>query len=405
MNGALERRRMAPNRNIQYAVSCLTDCSVALLVFAVSRSMAESDANLLTMGFIGGGYALSSALGSLWSGRISDRRASRHGPMFVSIVILTVGVFGCCVIRRTDPLYYLIYMLCGAAGGMLYPPLIADLTLGRNSVSSHREIPRVLVIFCLAWNLGVFGGQLGAGWLFRIDPVGPILAALVLTTLSAGLVFRLTNLRDPAPVTKVEARGGQSGHQTQSADFARLAWLANLGATFALSMILHLLPKLIVAMDIPAHHQGMLTGTTRGLTIATFLLMYRLQFWHHRFSTVAGTHVLAVVGLLVISMAQTELDVLLGLAGVAQFMGYSYFAGLYYSITGTEDDRRATAAGINEATLAAGLVGGSVLGGLIGHVAGDRAPYQLAALVILGLLLIQTLVYWRRIRPRWLADR
>ena len=396
---------MAPNRRIQYAVSWLTDCTLTLLVFAVARSMAEADAGLLTMGFVGGGFAAALGFGSLTSGWISDRTGSRHWTMFAGIVMLACGALGCCLLRPTQLPYYTAYMLCGAAAGTIFPPLIADLTLGRNSVSDASQVPRVLVLFCLSWNLGVFSGQLGGGWLFRFDPVWPIVAAIVLAMVDAVLVLCLAGRPGAVPAVKLEADSATREHQARSADFARLAWLANLGSTFALSMVMHLLPKLIVALDIPPHRQGMLNAITRGVVISTFLLMHRVRFWHHRFSTVAVTHVLAAIGLLVISMARTELGLLLGLAGLAQLMGYSYFAGLYYTTTGAHDDRRGTATGINEATLAAGLVTGSVLGGLIGHFAGDRAPYQLAAAVISGLLLIQALVYWRHVRPRRLAYR
>ena len=70
-----------------------------------------------------------------------------------------------------------------------------------------------------------------------------------------------------------------------------------------------------------------------------------------------------------------------------------YFAGLYYSTTGSADHNRSQAGGIHEATLALGMAGGSFFGGLSDEWAGERAPYFLAAGVIAILAVAQLLLY------------
>ena len=54
--------------------------------------------------------------------------------------------------------------------------------------------------------------------------------------------------------------------------------------------------------------------------------------------------------------------------------------------------------GFHEGTLALGMTGGSLLGGIVGSLEGDRAPFVLAAVVISILALAQIAVYWKWIR-------
>ena len=180
-------------------------------------------------------------------------------------------------------------------------------------------------------------------------------------------------------------------HRANSAIFSRLAWQANLGGAFAISMMFHLFPLLMVELEIPAREHGSLLALNRTVVILTYLLMYRVQVWHHRFFTAALSQILAVVCLLVLAAADSRLDVIIGLVGLAQLLGYNYFASLYYSTTGASEEQRGAASGMHEFTLAVGIAAGATIGGLVDQFGSSRAPYQLAAFVILFMLLVQTL--------------
>ncbi len=90
-----------------------------------------------------------------------------------------------------------------------------------------------------------------------------------------------------------------------------------------------------------------------------------------------------------LASAHSRLGVIVGLVGLAQLVGYNYFASLYYSTTGVTEERRGTASGIHEFTLSIGFAAGAMGGGFLGHFAGNRAPYRLAAAFILVLLIVQ----------------
>ena len=82
-----------------------------------------------------------------------------------------------------------------------------------------------------------------------------------------------------------------------------------------------------------------------------------------------------------------------GLVVLGGLLGFNYYASLYYSANSSTDSDRGSATGWNEATLALGFCGGSLFGGIAGEMAGNRAPLQLAAVVILVLLFLQVVVH------------
>ena len=82
-----------------------------------------------------------------------------------------------------------------------------------------------------------------------------------------------------------------------------------------------------------------------------------------------------------IAQADSTMALFVGLALHGQLVGYNYFSGLFYSTAGSSQDQRTMAAGIHEATLAAGMAIGTVTGGVLGSMIGQRVPYLLAAMV------------------------
>ena len=295
------------------------------------------------------------------------------------------------------PFYIPMYILVAAATGMVYPSCVALLSRGRDAVSQS-GIGRMIVFFCLAWNGGLISGQLTGGWLFHFDPVGPIRAALVLTLVNP-LLFWLAVVHQPAlPSVPDQNTKPHRKHRENSAVFSRLAWQANLGGAFAMSMVFHIFPLLMIELEIPASEHGGLLAMNRAIVIVTYLIMYWVPVWHHRFCPAALSQVLAAGCLLVLAAADSRLGVVVGLIGLAQLLGYNYFASLYYSTTGVIEERRGAASGMHEFTLALGFAAGAIVGGFVGRLSGSRAPYQLAAAVILVLLLVQATSMTRIVR-------
>ena len=142
-----------------------------------------------------------------------------------------------------------------------------------------------------------------------------------------------------------------------------------------------------------------LLASWRGVIIGTYLLMHRTAHWHYRLGTALASQALAACGLLMIVRSESTVTLLAGLTLLRQLVGYNYFSCLFYSTTGSPDERRALAAGIHEATLAGAMAIGTMAGGILGSVGDRRMPYIVAATMMLVLIVVQSTAWWRWVRP------
>ena len=395
-------RRPSPNPRYRlFVVSFDTDFLVFLVVFTVGRAMAEKGLSLLTLAAAGVGLSLSFGVMGLLCGRLSDRIGRKRMVVAATLAqVMSVAVCLCVKLEDGLPLFFAAYWLLGASSGMLYPALIAWLNQGEDATANRHGVSRTIILFCLAWNSGLMSGQVAAGWLFPFGREVPLQVALALSLINLGIVLTTRE----GPLSQKSETGGpavpvQVPHPIAPA-FFRLCWIANFGGAFAGGMVFFLLPDFMVSLDIPSEEHGMLLAIWRATAMGVYLLMHKVSFWHYRFSTAAGSQILAAVGLALVAGAHSSLPLAIGLVLVGQLAGYNYFASLYYSTAGSSDEQRGLAASLHEATLAIGMAGGTLGGGLIGTALGTRAPYLLAAATIAGLAVVQFAAYLRWLSPR-----
>lgn len=395
------------NVKLIYASVFLTDMVSVILIFTVDRDLAERGADLMTLGLIGGTMAMAFAVSCLVFGSLSDR-IGRWPLALGGIGLMGLATSGCLVFSPPSWGYFSAYWLAGLASGMYFPAILAFLSQNGEQRSRLRGISRSLVIFCFAWNGGVISGILVAGQLFAWGPAWPIGVALLASGLN--LLILLAALawpgRQPEP-TGVGSDPEMLRHRELSVFFSRLAWTANLGGAFSMSMVFHLLPRLMVDLEIAADNHGWLVMFCRGCVLLTYVLLYRLVFWHYRFYFPILTQLLAVAGLVIVVLAHSIWQIGLGLAALGVLVGYNYFASLYYSMAGGGPKRQGLASGIHEASLGFGFAMGSITGGLFARLTEafdhvlppiliQRSPYLLAISVITVLLAVQGRMYRRR---------
>lgn len=390
---------MTTRRYPLLCITCLTECSALLVVFVVSRSLADHHVSLIWMGLIGAVFGLSCAVSSVYFGWLSDRISRRRGV----ILGICIGISGVCMAAaglRSLLIICIGYVTIGASLGAIYPALSAWLTAGLGGGVGIRRLLRTLMAFSIAWNTGLIGAQLAGGWLFKhVSPYMPLLLAAILMLINLALVFSMpeyTAQKDDATDAVGEL---DDDRREASALFSRMSWIANIGGTFAMAMIFHLLPALMVDLGVEADQQGMLLAYSRVMVIGTYCLLFLTRFWHYRLSTAIAAQGFGVTGLIVLGFAGGRVALLIGLTGVALLVGYNYFSSLYYSSTRGKDEARGAAMGLHEATLAVGMTCGAALGGVLGTFAGPGSPYLLAACVVVMLGCVQTSV-WLRHRRR-----
>ena len=380
-----------------YGITWLTDFAGTLLVFAVTRSLAEQRVGTLTMGLISGGFAAALSLSTYFGGRIADRFG--HIKVIVAATLLLLPCLMCvALVDSANWWYYLAYVGAGGAVGMVYPPTVAWLTLSHRGPSLQRK----LFGFCLVWNLGMISGHTLGGQLFGVWGHSAVLfSAISLLPLSLLLAAwgRRGDANSPDLVEENQEVETRDNSTELAAAFAVLGWVANVGGTFSMSVILFLLPDLSVQIGVTSEHQGGIVAFSRGVVIATYLLMAIARYWRFRFAGAVGSQALAVMGLIYLAAASNERELIIGLVVFSILPAYNYFSSLFYSTVGSAAQRRGTWVGIHESTFGVGLTLGSILGGWIGSYAGVRSSFLLAAVVVCALTIVQTILYIKLVLP------
>jgi MFS family permease len=387
-----------------YLICVLADFSGFVVVFAVSRGLAENDAEMWYLGLAGGAFAGSSGIANVLSGWASHRFDSRS--VFVSGAIIVATAVAVCGLGDTASSWFLLrYCLLGVGLGTVYPTLIGWLNRDQDAHANRRGVSRTLILFCVSWNVGMMSGQVTSGALFSLSPqlaYGVAFAVAILNVLLAIIAARLVSHSLRRRWSTTEHLSDDEPHPIANAvaleiagRFKQQSWVANLGGTFGGSLIFHLLPELAVSIGVPADDHGGLLFYWRSVVIATLLVLHFSEFWHYRVSTSVASQLLGVLGLLIIAQAQSATVLFIGLTLHGQLAGYNYFSGLFYSTAGSSQDRRTMAAGIHEATLAIGMSSGTVLGGYLGTQIGPRSPWFMAATVLMVLVAIQLFAWWR----------
>jgi len=386
-------------RRLLYLNCILTDFAAFIVIFAVSRGLAEQHAAQWYLGVVGAIFSLSAAAASLGGGWVAHRFDSRV-TFLTGAVLMSLGI-ACCWLAETQWRSLLLpaYWLLGIGLGMFYPPLIGWLNQGEDVHQNRRGVSRTLILFCIAWNAGMMCGQLVAGSLFLRGPLWTYGVALLIATtnvlVAVRVVFHVKQSREIVEVPPAT----DPAHAKLANSFKRIGWIANLGGMFGGSMIIHLLPGLAVTIGVAPDDHGYMLGAWRLVIIATYLILHFSAFWHFRFSVSLVSQLIAAAGLLVIASAHSGLTLLIGLFLIGQLVGLNYFSGLYYSTIGSSDENRAFAAGVHEATLAVGMAVGTIVGGWLGSAVNLRAPYVFAAAMLVVLIGIQSVAWARWVRP------
>ncbi len=385
-----------------YGIALSADGSFMLFIFTVTRLMAENRESLLTLGILGTVSSLSYALGAPLGGRISDLWGGRR--------VITVGaaaqllvLLACMQWHSSNGWFYGFAALSGASLGCLHPPVIAWLTQGGLSRLGSRLTGLRLFRFCLSWNLGMIGGQIGGGWLFPFNPALP-LGVGVLLMVGVLILVRL-RLTIPAPNSLAEAEQDVPVAPKTARTFVYLGWLANVASAMGLSVIIHLFPHLATELEISPPTHGLMLAANRLMVITTYSLMYSTTFWRYRFFTALLAQLCALAGLTLLIYSRTVPFLTLGLVLFALLSGYNYFSSIFYSTTAFGGRRQGIASGMHEASLALGFAAGALGGGLVSLWLGARAPYRTVALVVILTALVQSWVHWKTRRGQRLRVR
>ncbi len=376
----------------------LADAGFFCMMFAITRYMADHAAGSWVMGSVGAGVSVCLGGSSILFGRLSDR-IGRWPVLTFASLMLVVAAIGCARTSWLSDAMYLWYGAAAAAMGAGLGPAYAWLSESGGG-PARRSVGRVLILYCLSWNLGALSGQLASGWAYGILEDWPLRLAVGFACANVVAVQVAAVMRRGAAAPAPASPPAPAGDQLLASRFVYMAWLANISGAFCMSMILYLFPQVAVELGVPSDDHGLYLGVGRIVTIATYLLMFRFGFWRMRLSTAIMSQAIAAAGMIAIALARHGAWLLVGVIGVAHMMGYNYFAGMYYATRGSVDQTRGGFVGMHEASIAVGFASGTLLGGLLGEELDNvRVPYVLAAAILAVFAVIQVIVYAKSIRP------
>jgi len=377
-----------------YLISWLTDFSAFLFLFGGHRHLAEQQASQLVLGVLGSTFFLAASISNAIGGNLADRFGRRRISLCGAVLFTAVAG----IVAITGPsgwFFYVAYTLVGVALGIIYPPLIAWLSVRHRGRASSRAF----LFFCLSFNFGMLTAQLCGGWMYQhVSPLAPMIVALVGAFAALICIALLpreveqTKSADPPKPNEPVADSDLAN------SFARLAWLANFGGMFSMSTVWFLYPSLAVALQVPAEAHGVTLAVGRGVVMSIYCVMYFQPNWQFRFRYSLLAQITGIIGLLGLCSAQTTIGLTASIAGLSTLLGFNYFASLFYNAQGADKNRKGRAFGLNEAFLALGAAGGSLFGGLAAPYLGIRGPYQMAMIVVAIMATVQCGLRFRRLR-------
>jgi MFS family permease len=363
-----------------YAISFAIDTGFGVVGIAVPLFALHLGATYDELGLIGAVSFLVYSLGSIVSGRLSERLGYRHTMIVASVFavpILILFNFTSTVIQ--------ILLLSGVirlslAG--LWPPMQAWLGRGKDG----SELLKTLGKYNVCWGLGIFVGPLVGGALYGVGTNTPFISVAILMGLISLLLITL----------RVHDRKGEElpKDPTQRQSYARrflpIALTANFAGFFSAGAVRALFPKLTSDLGMSSDTLGILLSLIGVAQVIVFILVTRNSRWEFKFGPLATMQILAAFGLLFLVFGDTTIAFAISMLLLGAALGTTFTASIFYSLLSGGGGRRT---GIHESIIGGGYFLGPLVGGIAAQHVGSRAPYVIAAAVMLIVVLFQTYLY------------
>jgi DHA1 family multidrug resistance protein-like MFS transporter/DHA1 family quinolone resistance protein-like MFS transporter len=314
----------------------------------------------------------------------------RLQPRF-SMMLATAALALCLtalVLAGSKGLTFVFYALAGLSNSLFFPPLMTWLASGIDG----RELNSALSRFSLSWSLGGVVSPYPAGFLVEHGPVYPLLACivcLVVTFLVIGLAsITVRGMRVP---TGPEVNGLPIEPVDRSTPLRYPAWMGNFSVYVLMGIISAVFPLFARGELGFAESTIGLIFLSRAVLVTTgFVLFGRLTCWHFRRHYQFGLQLVFTVFTLGLFFVEsgTAYFILLPLQGL--FLAAFYSSSMFHGASGAVERQKRMA--VHEGMLTAGLIIGSVAGGLLYQRYSMRTVFLLSLSVAASVAVAQTLL-------------
>jgi len=245
-------------------------------------------------------------------------------------------------------------------------------------------------VFNIWWSAGLAGAPLIAGPLYEVDYHWPFV--LVFFTSIVAMALTMTLPRADAHHASIEGNVDQAKHYAASEAHLWCGWCANFMGWAMVGVMRSVFPKrvdelvnsgeLVVGFGTFAWERLDWGAATQYSWLMTFMYVVRAassfglgswQGWHHRFSVLVWSQIVAAVAFCVLGVTKSLSVMVLCAIAVGVSGAVTFFASLFYSVANSEKRHRRAA--IHEATVGLGSFSGAMLFGELAGRFGTTWPF------------------------------
>lgn len=414
-----------PHNNTAEAVFLTPPDKIALIAFLFSAAVTSATIampflvyNQLGRGaLLSGIFAGAQGIGYTASALVSSKYVTRAKNGLIWGVI---GIIGFTVFMSIMPLFRTPWI-----SGFFYAGAFTFSALAwpaLHSWAGTEQVPKKRIRYMgrinVGWSAGGAAGPFLAGPLYELDYRLPYLFVAILCLWSLYLILRV-----PPESVYFEKRSAEplhlrSAHDQASEAFLWSAWCSTFTAHLCLSAVRSVFPKrlddIIAAgslrffaeSDTAAWLNHAAATRFSWLAVATglstaflFYVLGRSGWWHHRFSVMAASQMLAGFALYALGYTHSLLLMAAAFSIIGANLGVAFFSSVYYGTT--NPDRKHGRSAINEGVVGAGGIAGSFGFALTGAYFGMQVPYFAMPILIVGIIIFQfILIRKRTVSPR-----
>ena len=357
------------------------DLSASVFYLAAPLLMIKLGGNPIELGLIGTISASVHMILANLAGRLSDRFGRRAlmvaGPLIFGISCLLMtqigGVKGILALAALN----------GVSMAIFWPAFQAWIAESQNGAGLARNIGS----FNMSWTASHLIGPTLSGLLFGLHSRLPFWLAAALC-ISLFLVMRASvSERIPQPQKEIESVPSEPEESSQGRAFLYAIWIANFASFFILGNARYQFPKLAMELTMSPYMIGMLMSCVGLAQFLGFFFLRGSERWHFNKSYLLAAQLLAAFGLLLIFFFSQQLIFASAFVMLGLCASLTYYSSLYYTVRLMK--RKGKGTGLHESILGSGVVLGPLLGGIMAHSAGLRAPYILCVVVLAVVIVIE----------------
>jgi DHA1 family multidrug resistance protein-like MFS transporter/DHA1 family quinolone resistance protein-like MFS transporter len=281
--------------------------------------------------------------------------------LIVSSFLMSVFVL-CILFIKVFTFAFVYYNLYGIAMSFFWPPILGWLS---RDIEGAR-LGKSMSYFNISWSIGIVIGPFLAGFLSAISPDLPLYTGsflfLITGILIGGASFLLPKIRTDRSIEK--ANSGETVKADHSTILRFSGWVGMFTTFVVIGVIINIFP--IFARDelmLRKELIGVLLQSRTFIATFVFIILAHSTAWHFRISQMVAGQVCLALSIFFMNFTTSTLILAVLIAVMGALRALSYNNSLFHGVSGSIN--RTGRMAVHESLLAAGLIFGSSLGGLL----------------------------------------